>query len=203
MWGSFTQATQAHLLVKPGRTGHSYLREYYEKPLYLIEGMVILSLLVACAYLAMLASSRALARRRELAVRIALGATRSRVALQLTWESVLLAVAGSAPGVLFAWVAEHGLLTLVQTMSLSDQIELHAGPGGAVLLFTLGIAALTVILFGVAPAWRASKVDPASDIKEGELSIAGRKATRMGTWLVSAQIAFSLIIVTMANLFRA
>lgn len=198
--GKFAQATGAHLLAMPGRTGYSYLRQYYEKPLYLIEGMVGLSLLVACAYLAMLASARALARRRELAVRMALGASRRHVALQLTWESVLLAAAGSGLGILFAWVAERGLLALMRAMAVTDQLELRAGPGSMVLLFTLGIAILTVLLSGVWPAWRASKVDPASDIKEGETAIAGRRAPRMGAWLVPAQIAFSLVIVTMAAL---
>ena len=198
--GKFTQATQAHLLVRPGRTGYSYLRQYYQKPLCLIEGMVGLSLLVACAYLAMLASSRALARRRELAVRMALGASRRRVALQLTWESVLLAVAGSGLGILLAWAAERGLVALMQDMSSSDPFQLRVGPGAVVLLFTLGIAGLTVILAGLWPAWRASKVDPAGDIKEGEHSIAGRRAPRMGAWLVPLQIAFSLVIVTMAAL---
>ncbi|HTX74797.1 MAG TPA: ADOP family duplicated permease, partial [Terracidiphilus sp.] len=198
--GKFAQADQAHVLAVPGRTGYSYLRQYYEKPLYLIEGMVGLSLLVACAYLAMLASARALTRRRELAVRIALGASRRRVALQLTWESVLLTVAGSGLGVLFAWGAERGLLTVMKAVAVTDEVELHAGPGGAVLLFTLGIAGLTVILSGVLPAWRASKVDPASNIKEGEAAIAGRRRSATGNWLVPVQIAFSLVIVTMAAL---
>lgn len=199
--GKFTEASAAHMVAVPGRTGYSYMRSYYEKPLCLIEGMVALSLLVACAYLAMLASGRALARRRELAVRMALGASRRRVALQLTWESVLLALTGSALGVLFAWGAERGLLVLMNAMAVTGQLELHAGPGGAVLLFTLGLGALTVMLSGVLPAWRASKVDPATDIKEGEATIAGRRrSTRIGAWLVPVQIAFSLVIVTMAAL---
>ena len=161
--------------------------------------MVGLSLLVACAYLAMLASARALARRRELAVRMALGASRSRVAAQLTWESVLLAMAGGGLGVLFAWGAERALATLMKRMS-TDTLELRAGPGAMVLLFTLGLMGMVVVLSGVWPAWRASKVDPAADIKEGEASIAGRRTPRMGAWLVPVQIAFSLVIVTMAAL---
>lgn len=201
--GKFTEAGQAHVVARPGRTGYSYLRFYYEKPLYLIEGMVGLSLLVACAYLAMLASARALARRRELAVRMALGASRSRIALQLTWESVLLAVVGSGLGILFAWGAERGLLALLKMMSVTEQVELRAGPGGTVLLFTLGLAGLTIILSGIWPAWRASKVDPAGDIKEGEASIAGRRKPKMGAWLVPAQIAFSLVIVCTAALMGA
>jgi predicted permease len=198
--GKFAQANQAHLIVRPGRTGYSYLRQEYERPLYLIEGMVALSLLVACAYLAMLALARALARRRELAVRVALGASRRRVALQLTWESVLLALGGSGLGVLFAWGAEQTLAALVTSLGMDGPLQLRAGPGGAVLLFTLGIAGLTVILSGLWPACRASKVDPASDIKEGEASIAGRRSPQMGAWMVPVQIALSLVIVTVAAL---
>ncbi|UWZ85037.1 ABC transporter permease [Occallatibacter riparius] len=197
--GRFAEADQVHALATPGRTGYSYLRQEYEKPLYLIEGMVGLSLLVACAYLAMLASGRALARRRELALRMALGASRWSVAAQLTWESVLLAVAGGGLGTLFAWIAERGLVALMRP-SWSENLELHAGPGGAVLLFTLALMGLTVMLAGVWPAWRASKVDPASDIKEGEASIAGGRRPRMGTLLVPLQIAFSLVMVTIAAL---
>jgi predicted permease len=200
--GRFAPADHEHLLTMPGRTGYSYLRQYYEKPLYLISGMVGLSLLVACAYLAMLASGRAMSRRRELAVRMALGASRRRVATALTWESVLLVAAGGTLGTLFAWGAERGLLALMSG-SATGKLELRTGPGAAVLLFTLLLMALTIILAGLWPAWRASNVDPASDIKEGEASIAGRRSPRLGAWLVPLQIAFSLVIVTMAALMGA
>lgn len=197
--GRFTEAGTAHVMVEPARTGFSYLRSEYKRPLYLIEGMVGLSLLVACAYLSMLASARALSRRRELAVRMALGASRARVAAQLTWESVLLVAAGSGLGVLFAWGAERTLTMLIGTLS-RDALELNAGPGGMVMLFTLGLMALVVIVSGLWPAWRASRVDPVTDMKEGDASIVGRRAPRMGRWLVPAQIAFSLVIVMMAAL---
>jgi predicted permease len=200
--GKFAEADQAHILAAPGRTGYSYLRQYYQKPLYLIEGIVGLSLLVACAYLAMLASARALARRREFAVRTALGASRLRIAAQLTWESVLLAVAGGVLGTLFAWGAERGLLAMIRDNG-TEKLELRTGPGAAVLLFTFALMAVTVILAGLWPAWRASKVDPAGDIKEGEASIAGRRSPRIGAWLVPVQIAFSLVIVTIAALMGA
>ncbi len=199
----FTPASQAHLLVTPGRTGYSYLRTYYQKPLFLVEGMVGLSLLVACAYLAMLASTRALARRRELAVRIALGASRGRVAAQLCYESGLLALAGSCLGVLFAWGAERVLLALISIGNWSEQSALQAGPELIVLLFTLCLAAFTVLLSSVWPAWRASRLDPATDIKEGGISIAGRRSTGAGAWLVPMQIGFSLVMVVVAALMAS
>jgi len=197
--GKFAEAQSVHLLLQPARTGYSYLRSQYKRPLYLIEGMVGLSLLVACAYLSMLASARALARRRELAVRMALGASRAQVAAQLTWESLLLVAAGSGLGVLFAWGAERALTMLIGTVA-GDAPQLKAGPGGMVLLFTLGLMALVVMVSGLWPAWRASRVDPVADMKEGDASIVGRGAPRMGRWLVPIQIAFSLVIVMMAAL---
>jgi predicted permease len=199
--GKFTQASQAHVIAQPGRTGYSYLRAGYQKPLYLIEGMVGLSLLVACAYLAMLASGRAHSRRRELALRMALGASRGRVAAQLTWESALLTLAGGGLGILFAWASERMLTSLIK--GTSETLDLHAGPGTVVLLFTLALMGLVVVLSGVWPAWRTSKVNPASDIKEGEASLVGRRAPGLGAWLVPVQIAFSLVIVTIAALMAS
>jgi predicted permease len=201
--GKFETASQAHMVTVPGRTGFSYMREEYSRPLYLIEGMVSLSLLVACAYLATLASTRALARRRELALRIALGASRMRVAVQLCAESVLVALIGSGLGILFAWIAARALVLLLDPGHGGQPLELEATPGGAALLFTLGLSVLTVLLAGVGPAWRATRLDPATDIKEGEPSQTGRGHRRLGRWLVPVQIAFSLVIVAIAALMAS
>jgi predicted permease len=196
---SFGLASEAHLLLTPGRNGYSYLGNGLKRPLYLIEGMVGMSLLVACAYLALLASTRALARRREIAVRVALGASRARIAVQLCYECVVLAMAGGALGVLFAWGAERGLLLLIPYGGGNRPI-IAIEPGGAVLLFTFTLSVFTVLISGVWPAWRASRVDPASDIKEGKPSLTGRRRTTVGAWLVPLQIGLSLVIVAMAAL---
>jgi len=197
--GHQQMVTQMRLVVVPGRTGSSYLRSEYGKPLYLIEGMVGLSLLVACAYLATLAASRALARRRELAVRVALGASRARLAAQLCYESLLLSMAGAALGLLFAWGAGRVLVRMIDFPG-SQGLSIHTAPTGMVLLFTLGLTVLTVILAGVGPAWRASHVDPVNEIKEGELKLSRRRARRIGAWLVPVQIGLSLVIVVVAAL---
>lgn len=199
----FETAESAHLVVVQARTGYSYTRTEYAKPLYLIEGMVGLSLLVACAYLATLASTRALARRRELAVQVALGASRGRVAVQLCWESILVALAGGGLGVVFAWGAGFALLSLIGTGARGDAPAISAGPNGMVLLFTMGVSMLTVLLAGVGPAWRASRLDPATDMKEGDQHVAGRGRRRIGAWLVPVQIAFSLVIVVVAALMAS
>jgi predicted permease len=194
------KAAETHLLLTPGRTGYSYLRENYQKPLYLMEGMVGLSLLVACAYLALLASTRALARRRELAIRVALGAGRTRVAAGLWYESVLLSLAGGLLGVLFALGAERVLVSLVRQGVSDERLVLHAGPDGVVLLFTLAVTALAVLVAGVLPAWRGSRLNPVNDIKEGESTHSGRRRRSLGAWLVPLEMGISLVIVTVAAL---
>lgn len=198
-----SMTNEAHLVVTRGRTGASYLREQYEKPLYLVEGLVGISLLVACAYLALLASTRALAQQRELAVRIALGAGRSRILAQIFAEGMLLAVVGAMLGLLFAWGAGHGLLVLINHSAASDPLQLDLAPSGTVLLFALGISVLTLILSGMGPAWRASRIDPASDIKDGGQTSSSRRGRRLGVWLVPVQIGFSLILVLVATLMAS
>lgn len=198
--GKLESAKQAHLLAVPGRTGMSYMRSAYERPLYLVEGMVGLSLIVACAYLAMLAATRGLSRRKELAVRIALGASRTRVAGQLCAESVLVALAGSLLGMLFAWAAGKAIVAMLNQGNSGAPLELHLAPDGIVLAFTLGLSVFTVLLFGVGPAWRATRLDPATDIKEAGLSQMPPKQGPLGRWLVPVQIGFSLVIVAMAAL---
>ncbi len=197
--GKMTKANSSHLMVLPGRTGMSYLRMAYAQPLYLIEGMVGLSLLVACAYLAMLSGTRALARRRELAVRVALGASRGRLTAQLCCESLLLSAAGMALGLLFAWTASRGLVSLLDRPG-SDPLTVNTAPTGMVLVFALAVTGLAVLLSGVIPAWRASRVDPAHEIKEGALTHAGRRSRSAGSWLAPLQVGLSLVIVTIAAL---
>jgi predicted permease len=198
-YGQLSETDQAHLVVTPGRTGLSYLRQEYAEPLYLIEGLVGLSLLVACAYLAMLAGARALARRRELAVRVALGASRQRLTAQLCWESLLLAAAGMALGLFFAWGTSQTLVKLLQKPGL-DPLQISTAPSGMVLIFALAVTGVTVLLAGVIPAWRASRVDPVREIKEGELALNGRRPRRMGSWLAPVQVGLSLVIVVIAAL---
>jgi predicted permease len=197
--GKMTKANSSHLLVVPGRTGMSYLRMSYAQPLYLIEGMVGLSLLVACAYLAMLSGTRALSRRRELAVRVALGASRGRLTAQLCCESLLLSAAGMALGLLFAWGASRSLVSLLGRPG-DEPLSVNTAPTGMVLVFALSVTGLAVLLSGVIPAWRASRVDPAREIKEGELTHAGRRPRSAGSWLAPLQMGLSLVIVTIAAL---
>jgi predicted permease len=156
-------------------------------------------LLVACANVANLLLARATARQREMAVRLALGAGRGRIARQLITESLLLSTIGATMGiVLAAW----GSRILVSLLSRSDQtVALDLTLDTNVLLFTLGVAAATGLLFGLAPAWRAGRVDPQAAMKaQGRGVTDGRSRARVAKALVIVQVALSLVLVTGAGL---
>jgi len=193
---------EQHVELTPARTGYSYLRESYRKPLLVLQILVGLCLLIACAYLATMSSARALNRRHELALRSALGASRSRIARQLLSECFLLAGAGAALGTLFAWSSSKWTLALLNDFGTS--LDLDLSPRPEVLFFTAGLTLLTVLLFGVGPALHASHVDPAMDIQQGRQSLLTTlRSGRLSRWLMPVQIAMSLVIVTAAMLLSS
>jgi len=198
--GKRTNFSEVHLIAAPGRTGTSYLREQFSRPLYIIEALVALCLLVACAYLATLAGTRALVRRREIAVRMALGASRMRIISQLTCENLLVSIAGAALGLVFAWAGGRLLAYMITLSPWANGAALNAALGGPVLLFSIAITGLTVLLSGIGPAWRASHLDPICEIKEGDLLSGSRRHRRLSAWLVPLQIGISLIVVFVAAL---
>jgi predicted permease len=185
--------------VRDAGVGISMLREAFGKPLAILMAAVGLVLLIACANVANLLIARGAARRHEIAMRFSLGATRLRVVRQWLIESLLLAFLGSALGLAFAiWGARYLLLFLPPGAGESFTVS----PDGAVLAFTLGISALSAILFGLAPALRATSLDPAAALKDGGSQYTGR-AARAGfrRALVVAQVAFSVVLVVSAGLF--
>ena len=188
------------LSLQSGATGRFTLRHVYSKALYVLTTMAGLILLIACANIASLLLARATARRREIATRLSLGASRGRVIRQLLTESVLLSVAG---GVLGIGVAIWGIHLL--TWLLSDGREgflLRATLDWPVLCFAAGLAIVTGLVFGLAPAVQgtAGSVPPA--LKEARIG-AGHSHFRggMGQILVIAQIAISLLLAVGAGLF--
>ena len=183
----------------PAAKGHSYLREQFSKPLLALMGMVGLVLLISCSNLANLLVARATARQKEIAVRLALGASRGRVAGQLLLESVLLSLAGGAAGVALALWIDHVLLAFLPASVAS--LTLSAAPDWRVLLFTLGVSLSTGLLFGLAPALQASRPKLAATLKEQAGAVAGGTAVALRKGLVTAQVALSLLLLIGAGLF--
>jgi predicted permease len=187
---------QQSFALVPAATGQSVLRDRYRQPLLAIMVVVALVLLIACANVANLLLGRASARHHEVSVRLALGASRWRIARQLLSESVVLAVAGGACGLLMAtWTSR---LLVRQLSTRTDTVFLDLSLDWRVLAFTIAVAGATALLFGMAPALSASRNEPASALRTSS------QQARPGagsSWIVVAQVALSLVIVVAAGLF--
>jgi putative ABC transport system permease protein len=187
----------------PASNGFSDLRGTYsssmDSPLWILLAIAGFVLLIACANIANLMLARASAREREVAVRLSLGASRSRLIRQLLSESILLALIGACCGALFAqWLSRF----LVAYINLRGHIYLDLALDWRMLGFTAGVAMLTSIIFGLAPAFRATRVAPASVLKAaGRGMTGGRERFSLRRALVISQVAFSLVLVVGALLF--
>ena len=185
------------MMPLPLTTGVSDLREEYEEPLRILMAVVGLVLLIACANIASLMMARAAARAKEMAMRLALGASRLRLMRQLIAECLLLSFAGAALGLLLArW---GGTLLLNYLSGVHRQVFLDFALDARVLIFTAGAAIITGLLFGVAPAVRGTIVSLASTVKENHAT-AGGPRTRLRLWIVASQVALSLVLLVTAGL---
>jgi putative ABC transport system permease protein len=188
------------LAAFPVGTGVSSLRRNYEKPLWILLATTALVLLIACANLANLMLARASAREREIAVRLAIGASRGRIVRQLMAESLLIAAVGAAAGALLARWLSTSLVAFLS--SESNRLFVDLPLDGRVLAFTSGLAVLTCVLFGLAPAVRATHVAPAAAMKSGGRGVtSSRERFGLRRALVVAQMALSLVLVVGALLF--
>ncbi|HEV2298345.1 MAG TPA: ABC transporter permease [Candidatus Acidoferrales bacterium] len=188
------------LEARPAANGFSELREDNSTSLWLLLGLSGLVLLIACANLANLMLARASSREREIAVRLALGASRGRLIGQLLSESALLAVAGATAGGVLAAALSRSLVAFISTPD--NPIFLDMSTDWRVLGFAAGLAALTTILFGLAPAIRAGNASPGSVLKTGGRGMTtGRERFRLQRILVASQVALSLVLLAGALLF--
>ena len=178
-------------------------RAMFGRVLVLLMGAVAVVLLIVCANVGSLLLGRATARRRELAVRLALGASRSRVARQLLVESVLLAVAGATLGLALAVVSMRALAHNLPGVfsSLSDLVAFHLD--GTILGFTGATSLVAVLLFGTVPAWRATKTDLISPLKEGSRGSVRSPVGVLERAIVIVQVALTLVLVSASGLFVA
>ena len=188
------------LTAESGAAGVSALRMQYETPLLLLLGITGLVLLIACGNLANLMLARATTREREIAVRLAIGASRRRIARQLLTESVVLALIGAAAGALLARWLSGALVALIRTERVPVFLDL--GTDWRALGFTAAVAAVTCLLFGLAPALRATRTAPAEALRSnGRGSTADRGRLGLRQALVVAQVAFTLVLLVGALLF--
>ncbi|MGO8788292.1 MAG: ABC transporter permease [Terriglobia bacterium] len=185
--------------VSPAATGvNSVLRSRFTRPLYVLMGIVGLILLLACVNLANLMLARSAAHSHEMGVRVALGASRWALARQVLSESLTLSALGALLGLAFAYWGSRLLVSLL-TQGYLRPVMFNLSPDWRVLALTAGVATLTGILFGLAPAWRASRGDPALVLQQNVHRVAGATG-KLGKALIVTQIALSLVLLAGAGL---
>jgi predicted permease len=188
------------LIALPAGTGVSSIRAAYATPLWILLGATGLVLLVACANLANLMLARATAREREIAIRLAIGASRRRLVRQMLSESLVIAALGTAAGVLVASWLSRTLVTFLSTDG--NQLFVDLALDWRVFAFTAGLAVSACLLFGLTPALRATATDPGAAIKAGSRGATDtRERFTVRRGLVVVQVALSLVLVVGAVLF--
>ena len=189
-------------LIGPAGNGLSQIRSQYRLALLTLMVVVGAVLLIACANVANLLLARGAARQREIAIRMALGSGRARIVRQLLTESLLLSLGGAALGIVFAQWGTHALVGFLSTSRSSVFLDLSID--GRMLAFTAAVAILTGLLFGLAPAWRGTRVQPQTAMKANSRGVifSGGVGAKfgLGKALVMLQVALSLVLVVGAGL---
>ena len=190
---------RSHIDLTSAARGLSRLRRQFSLPLEILATIAGLVLLIACANLASLLLARGTARSREFAMRMAIGATRSRIIRQLLTESLVIALLGAALGVASAWKASHLMLTMASQSA--EVAAMDVNPNLRVLGFTLALTIFTVLLFGLTPAIRATQLDLNRSLKQSRTAAAPSSRFSLARGLIVMQIALSLVLLAGASLF--
>ena len=185
--------------VLPGGAGENVAERFLKGPLWAMMAMVGLVLLIACANVANLMIARSMARQKEVAIRLSLGASRGRLVRQLLVESVLLSLAGGLLGLAIAPPTMHLLVSIMPQMD--PPLKFLADPNLRALGFTIAISVFTALVFGLAPALRATRPNLAPTLKDQAGAVAGGGQAAWRKLLVSAQVALSLLLLIGAGLF--
>jgi predicted permease len=184
--------SQQVIEIVPAGGGVGIMREQYGRSLQILLGVCVLVLLIACANVANLLLARAVARRAQTAIRLAMGASRRQIVSEALMESVLLALAGAAVGLLVAVGAARLLLAL--TFAGATNVPIDPTPSPVVLAFAAGLALLTGIVFGAAPAWFETRTDPVEALRGAGRTIGDRSSFARKTLLV-VQATLSVVLV--------
>jgi predicted permease len=186
--------------ITSAATGFSFLRERFARPLFVLMAVVGVVLLIACLNLANLLLTRSSARKAELSIRAALGASRRRLVQQLLTESMLLSLAAAVAGLFIAYWASHILADFMWTGNAPLALDL--APDLQIVTFTIGLTILTTLLFGVAPALHGIVRSPANSIQQNlPTTVSGGGRFGLGKLLISIQVALSVVLLTGAGLF--
>ena len=184
----------------PAATGRSFLRYQMSRPLGVLMAIVALVLLIACANVANLLIARATARQKEIAVRLAMGASRGQIVSQLMVESLLLSLTGGAAGLLLAVWIDRTLLSFMPP-GPTNTLTISATPDWRIMLFALGTSLLTGIIFGLVPAVQATRPDLAPTLKDQVGAVTSTASIGLRKALVVAQVMLSLLLLVGAGLF--
>jgi predicted permease len=186
-----------HIRLTSGGSGVSQFRRDSKSGLYLLSAASLLVLLIACANLANLLLSRVASRQQQTALRLSLGATRSRLIRAMLTESVLLSLLGGAAGVLLAYAGSHAILMLA--FRGAQYIPISASPSFSVLAFALMLSTATGVIFGVAPGWIGSHAEPSESLRSSSRSTTSR-SSKLQKVLIVLQAALSVLLLAVAGL---